>query len=86
MRLLRDCKFTKTFCKLVTSISCFLALLQVVNILENVKNSDDKNIQVNSVFLNEPAVHFVKRGLAWASDFTGGRYNSRTSNIAFLMD
>ena len=29
MRLLRSCKLTKTFCKLVTSISCFWALLQV---------------------------------------------------------
>ena len=29
MRLLRGCKLTKTFCKLVTIISCFWALLQV---------------------------------------------------------
>lgn len=52
---------------------------QAVNILENVRNSDNKNIQADSLFPNEPAVHFVKRGLASASDFTssnsGGRLN-----------
>ena len=62
------------------SLLIFLILFfQAVNILENVKNSDDKNIPADSVFPNEPAVHFLKRGLASASDFTssnsGGRHN-----------
>ena len=48
---------------------------QAVNILENARNSDDRNIQADGVFPNEPAVHFVKRGLASASDFTSS--NSR---------
>lgn len=81
MRLLRGCKLTKTFCKLVTSISCFWALLQAVNILENVRNSDDKNIQSDSVFLNEPAVHFAKRGLASASDFTSSNSRGRPNGL-----
>ena len=48
-----------------------------MNILENVRNSDDKNIQADSLFPNEPAVHFVKRGLASASDFSSSNSGDR---------
>ena len=54
---------------------------QAVNILENARNSDDKNIQADRVFLNEPAVHFAKRGLASASDFTSSNSRGRPNGL-----
>ena len=54
---------------------------QAVNILENARNSDDKNIQADSVFPNEPAVHFAKRGLASASDFTSSNSRGRPNGL-----
>ena len=52
-----------------------------MNILENARNSDDRNIQADGVFPNEPAVHFVKRGLASASDFTSSNSRGRPNGL-----
>ena len=59
----------------------FNPFFQAVNILENARNSDDKNIQADSVFPNEPAVHFAKRGLASASDFTSSNSRGRHNGL-----
>ena len=58
-----------------------ILFFQAVNILENARNSDDRNIQADGVFPNEPAVHFVKRGLASASDFTSSNSRGRPNGL-----
>ena len=64
------------------SLLIFLILFfQAVNILENARNSDDKNIQADSLFPNEPALHFAKRGLASASDFTSSNSGGHPNGL-----
>ena len=58
-----------------------ILFFQAVNILENARNSDDRNIQADGIFPNEPAVHFVKRGLASASDFTSSNSRGRPNGL-----